>query len=227
MPKVIIHNSISVDGSLSSFEPNMELHYELAGRYKPDIHLIGSNTITAGIELYGDGVPLEESTDFEKPKRNKNLPLWVLIDSKGKLEGMLHTCRRFEMCRNVIVLVSQATPQRYLKYLDERHYDHHCVGRGSVDVRRALQLLSQEYDAKTILTDAGRILGNILLNQGLVDEISLLVHPVIVGKKTYSMFSDIRRNLEVTLVKCERLEKQYVWLVYHVKKKRNSPLIKT
>jgi len=87
--------------------------------------------------------------------------------------------------------------------------------------------LSQEYDAKTILTDAGRILGNILLNQGLVDEISLLVHPVIVGKKSYSIFSDIRRNLEVTLVKCERLEKQYVSLVYHVKKKEKLPFIKT
>ena len=223
IPKVIVHNSVSLDGSLSSFEPNMELHYQIAGRYKPDMHLIGSNTITAGIELYGDGIPLEESTDFQKPKRNKHLPLWVLIDSKGKLEGMLHTCRRFEMCRDVIVLVSQATPQRYLKYLDERHYDYHCVGRGSVDVRWALQLLSQEYDAKTILTDAGRILGNILLNQGLVDEISLLVHPVIVGKKSYSMFSDIRRNLEVTLVKCERLEKQYVWLVYHIKKKEKCP----
>jgi len=219
MPKVIIHNSISIDGSLSSFEPNMELHYELAEKYKPDIHLIGSNTITAGIELYGGGVPLEESTDFEKPKRNKNLPLWVLIDTKGKLEGMLHTCRRFEMCRDVIVLVSQTTPQRYLHYLDERHYDHHCVGHDSVDVRQALRLLSKEYNAKTILTDTGRILGNLLLNQGLVDEISLLVHPVIVGKKSYCMFSDIERYFEVTLMKCELLKEQYVWLVYKVKKK--------
>jgi len=223
MPKVIIHNSISIDGSLSSFEPNMELHYELAEKYKPDIHLIGSNTITAGIELYGGGVPLEESTDFEKPKRNKNLPLWVLIDTKGKLEGMLHTCRRFEMCRDVIVLVSQTTPQRYLHYLDERHYDHHCVGHDSVDVRQALMLLSQEYNAKTILTDTGRILGNILLNQGLVDEISLLVHPVIVGKKSYCMFRDIERYFEVTLMKCELLKEQYVWLVYKVKKKEKCP----
>ena len=28
--------------------------------FKPDIHLIGSNTIIVGISLYGDGVPLEE-----------------------------------------------------------------------------------------------------------------------------------------------------------------------
>jgi 2,5-diamino-6-(ribosylamino)-4(3H)-pyrimidinone 5'-phosphate reductase len=223
MPKVIIHNSISIDGSLSSFEPNMELHYKLAGMYKPDIHLIGSNTITAGIELYEDGVPLEQSTDFEKPKRNKQLPAWVLIDSKGRLEGLLHTCRRFELCRDVIVLVSKTTPPRYLRYLDKRQYHHHCVGRDAVDLQQALILLSKEYHVKTILTDTGRILGNLLLNQGLVDEISLLVHPVIVGKKSYNMFCDIERNLEVTLVKCERLEKQYIWLVYKVKKKGKSP----
>jgi 2,5-diamino-6-(ribosylamino)-4(3H)-pyrimidinone 5'-phosphate reductase len=223
MPKIIIHNSISIDGSLSSFEPNMELHYQIAGRYHPDIHLIGSNTITAGIELYGDTIPPEEASDFEKPKRKKNLSLWVLIDSKGKLEGLLHTCRRFEMCRDVIVLVSKSTPQRYLHYLDERKYDHHCIGHDSVDLRQALILLSKEYHAKTILTDTGRILGNLLLNQGLVDEISLLIHPVIVGNKSYNMFRDIQKNLLISLLKCEQLEKQYVWLVYKVKKKRKSP----
>jgi len=87
--RLIIHNSISIDGSLSSFEPNMELHYRITGKYNPDIHLIGSHTITVGIELYGDGVPPEVTSDFEKPKLKKNLPHLVLVDSKGKLEGLL------------------------------------------------------------------------------------------------------------------------------------------
>jgi 2,5-diamino-6-(ribosylamino)-4(3H)-pyrimidinone 5'-phosphate reductase len=221
-PKVIIHNSVSIDGSLSSFEPNMELHYQLAGSYKPDVQLIGSNTIVAGIELYGDGVPQEEPSDFQKPRRNKNLSAWVLIDTKGKLEGKLHTCRRFDMCRDIIVLVSKTTPRRYLRYLDDRQYDHHCIGNDGVDLRQALLLLSKKYHAKTIVTDTGRILGNLLLNQGLVDEISLLVHPVIVGVQSYNMFNDIQRNYTVTLVKCQRLKKQYVWLVYHVQKKGKS-----
>ena len=218
IPKVIIHNSISIDGSLSSFEPNMELHYQIAGMFKPDIHLIGSNTITAGIKLYGDGVPLEETSDFKKPKRSKTLPIWVVVDSKGKLEGLLHTCRQFELCRDVIVLVSQTTPKRYLRYLEKRQYDYHCVGRDSVDLRKAMDLLSTKYDVKTILTDTGMILGNLLLNQGLVDEISLLVHPVIVAKTSYNMFTEIEKNHDITLVKCKQLEKQYVWLVYKVKK---------
>jgi 2,5-diamino-6-(ribosylamino)-4(3H)-pyrimidinone 5'-phosphate reductase len=222
LPKVILHNSISIDGSLSSFEPHMELHYRIAGMFKPEMHLIGSHTIAAGIELYCEGVPPEESSDFEKPHRNKALPYWAVVDSKGKLEGMLHTCRRFDMCRDVIVVVTQTTPQRYLRYLNERQYEYCSVGSDHVDLRKALNLLSKTYQVKTILTDTGRILRNLLLTQGLVDEISLLIHPVIVGKTSYNMFSDIEKNLDVTLVKCERLEKQYVWLVYQVKKKRIS-----
>ncbi len=217
IPKIILHNSISIDGSLSSFEPNMELHYRIAGKYHPDMHLIGSHTITAGIELYGNDIPSEEALDFEKPTRRKTLPIWVLVDSKGKLEGMLHTCRRFELCRDVIVLVSKSTPQRYLRYLDERQYIYHCVGRDSVDLRQALIFLYKEYHAKTILTDTGRILGNLLLNKGLVDEISLLIHPVIVGDKSFNMFHEIKKNISVSLLRCERLEKQYIWLVYTVK----------
>jgi 2,5-diamino-6-(ribosylamino)-4(3H)-pyrimidinone 5'-phosphate reductase len=219
VPKVIIHNSVSIDGSLSSFEPNMELHYRIAGMFKPNAHLIGSSTITAGISLYGDGVPPEKASDFQKPRRNPALPAWVVVDSRGKLQGLLHTCRQFEFCRDVIVLVSQTTPKRYLRYLDERQFEYHCIGKDHVDLRKAFGLLSQKYQVKTILTDTGRILGNLLLTQGLVDEISLLVHPVIVGKTSYSMFSDIEKNLDVRLVKCEQLEKQFIWLLYRVRKK--------
>ncbi|MCU0850157.1 MAG: dihydrofolate reductase family protein [Candidatus Thermoplasmatota archaeon] len=215
-PKVILHNSLSLDGSLTGFEPNMELHYRIAGMFKPEVHLIGSNTITAGIELYGTGVPPENPSDFQKPKRNKKLPSWVIIDSKGKLQGLLHTCRQFEQVRDVILLVSQTTPKRYLQYLDERQYEYHIVGKNSVDLPEALTLLAKTCQVKTIVTDTGRILGNLLLNQGLVDEISLLVHPVIVGKTAYPMFSDINKNLNGTLVKCEQLEKQYIWLLYKI-----------
>jgi len=216
-PKVILHNSISIDGSLSFFEPNMELHYRIAGMFKPDAHLIGSQTVTAGIELYGGGIPPEEASDFQKPVRSPALPAWIVVDSRGRLEGLLHTCRRFDLCRDVIVLVSQRTPKRYLRYLDERQYKYHCVGTDHVELPKALTELSTRYHVKTLLTDTGRVLGNLLLNQGLVDEISLLVHPIVVGKRSYNMFSEIERKLDVTLTTCKQLEKHYIWLVYCVK----------
>ena len=218
LPKIILHNSISIDGSLTNFEPNMGLHYQIAGNYKPDIHLIGSHTIKKGIELYGDGVPPEEKGDFEKQIRNKNFPYWAIIDTKGNLKGLLHTCRRFEFCKDVIVLVSEKTPKAYISHLKERKYDYHIVGKHCANLKKALELLSKKYQAKIILADTGKILGNLLLNQGLVSEISLLIHPVIVGQKSHNMFSGIDRNIKLKLFKKEILEKKYIWLVYKVEK---------
>jgi 2,5-diamino-6-(ribosylamino)-4(3H)-pyrimidinone 5'-phosphate reductase len=218
LPKIILHNSISIDGSLTDFEPNMGLHYQIAANYKPEAHLIGSNTIKKGIELFGEGIPPEEKNDFEKQERNKNLPYWVIIDTKGSMKGLLHTCRRFEFCKDVIILLSESTPKEYLNHLKERNYDYHIIGKNKVDLIKALELLSKEYKIKTILTDTGKILGNVLLNQELVSEISLLIHPKIVGKKSYNMFDDVIKNLKLTLIKKEILENQYIWLVYKIEK---------
>lgn len=218
LPEIIIHNSISIDGSLTNFEPNMGLHYKIAGSFKPDINLIGSNTIKKGIELYGDGIPQEEKKDFEKQERNNKLPYWVIIDTRGKLKGLLHTCRRFELCKDVIILVSEKTPNAYLNHLKKRNYYYHIVGKDHVDLKKALELLSNKYKAKTILTDTGRILGNLLINQDFASKISLLIHPIIVGNKSYNMFSDVNKNLKLKLFKKEVLEKDYIWLLYTIEK---------
>jgi 2,5-diamino-6-(ribosylamino)-4(3H)-pyrimidinone 5'-phosphate reductase len=175
--------------------------------------LIGSNTVKVGSELYGGPVPPEQKIDFTKPERSVTLPYWVIPDTKGILKGLLHTCRRFEFCRDVIVLLSEETPTEYVKHLEERNYDFHIIGKRHVDLKRAFKLLSENYEIQTILADTGRILGNLLLNQGLVSEISLLIHPVLVGTKSYNMFSGAS-NLKLKLCRNEILDDDYVWLVY-------------
>lgn len=217
--EVILHNSISLDGSLTDFEPHMGLHYRIAGEYNPQIHLIGSNTILKGIELYGEGVPPEEESDFEQPQRDSHLPYWALVDTGGSLKGILHTCRRFEFCRDVVVLVSEKTPKSYLDFLRERHYDFYILGRDHVNLKRALELFSKTFLAERVLVDTGKILGNRLLNEGLVTKISLLVHPVIVGQRAYSMFSGVDKNITLKLLRKEILEKGYVWLEYKVERR--------
>lgn len=68
--EIIIHNSISADGSLTGFIPDMENHYKIAGEYKPDAHLIGSETIIKGIYMFGEGIPDEKPSDFKPPQRD-------------------------------------------------------------------------------------------------------------------------------------------------------------
>jgi 2,5-diamino-6-(ribosylamino)-4(3H)-pyrimidinone 5'-phosphate reductase len=193
----------------------MELHYKIAGNYKPDAHLIGSKTIKTGIELYGEA-PSEEKSDFNKPDRDDKLPYWIILDTKGSLKGLLHEVRRFEFCKDVIIFISKETPKDYITYLEKRNYDYHIVGMKKVDLEKALEILFKNYNAKTILTDTGRILGNLLIKQNLVKKISLLIHPVIVGNKRYDIFSNVRSNSKLKLVKSEILNETYIWLVYKI-----------
>jgi 2,5-diamino-6-(ribosylamino)-4(3H)-pyrimidinone 5'-phosphate reductase len=213
IPEIILHNSISLDGSLTNFEVNMGIHYEIAGSYKPQVHLIGSNTIKTGIELYG-AAPPEEKYDFKKPKRDDNLPYWVIIDTKGSLKGKLHEVRRFEFCKDVIILISEETPKDYIDYLEKRKYDFHTVGKKHIDLKNSLELLNNKYNVRTILTDCGRILGNILLEKGLVKEISLVIHPVIVGKNAYNMFDEIHNLMNFELKKVGIIENDYILVIY-------------
>ncbi len=216
LPRVTIHNSISLDGSLTGFEPDMGVHYQIAANYKPQVHLIGSNTARLGVEMFGNGVPLEEKGDFKKPKRDRNLPYWAIPDTKGTLKGLLHTCRRFEFCGDVVVLISETTPKDYVRYLEEREYAYRVVGKEHVDLRASLELLADEFKAKRVLTDTGRILGNLLLKQNLVDEISLLVHPIVVGEKSYNIFGNMSQILRLKLRKQEKLGEGCTWLVYKI-----------
>ena len=87
IPKVIIHNSVSLDGSVTDFQVNMELHYQISGEYKEDIHFIGANTIKTGIELFLEEIPPENESDFEKPEPNTDLFYWVVPDTTASEES--------------------------------------------------------------------------------------------------------------------------------------------
>ena len=92
----------------------------------------------------------------------------------------------------------------------------YVMGEKHVSLRDSCELIKAKYDVNTILTDCGRILGNLLLNQGLIDEISLLIHPVIVGENAYNIFTMVTKKIQLDLLKNKRLEDSYAWLVYKV-----------
>ncbi len=220
--EIIIHNSTSLDGSLTGFMPDMGLHYRIAADYHPDAHLIGADTIIAGNEMFGEAIPEELPSDFEAPHRDRGIPWWVIVDSRGRLKGMLHTCRRFEYCRDVIILASESTPADYLNYLKERNYRFIITGTEKVNLEIALEILSGKYKIQKILTDTGKLLGNLLINLGLAGELSVLIHPLLIGENCYTMFSDIKGELRLTLRKSQRFDNGCVWNVYGIEKAGTS-----
>ena len=163
--------------------------------------------------MFGEDIPEEISSDFEQPDRRKDLPWWVIV-LEGRLKGMLHTCRRFEFCRDVIVLVSKSTTDDYKQHLQQRNYRFFVAGDRKIDLIKALELLARELGIKRILTDTGSVLGNLLINMGLVKEISVLVHPVIIGQNYYPMFAYINKITDLKLIKSETYDNGCMWNVY-------------
>lgn len=221
-PKTIMHNSVSLEGSFTNFDVDMGLHYQIAGRYKADAHLIGSNTIKTGIEVYGGEIPPENEADRAKPNRDAGLPYWVVVDTKGITKGLLHTCRSFEFCRDVVVLVSDTTDAEYMDYLDGRSYDFVVCGNDHVDLEKAFDALSARYGIKNILVDSGPTLNGVLISKGLVDEISLLVFPILVGSedKLLAQLNTGGQSVNLELLACEDLDKGAVLLRYKVLRAR-------
>jgi 2,5-diamino-6-(ribosylamino)-4(3H)-pyrimidinone 5'-phosphate reductase len=217
-PKVIMFNTISVDGSIKDFELDIGLHYEVADKIKADAHLIGSETAKSGIELFTEKVPPEETADFAKPviKADEIKPFWVLSDSKGKLKGLLHVYRRSCYCRDVIIIVTNKTPEDYISYLKERNYNIIVAGDESVDFRIALDKLAMYYSVKTVLTDSGGGLNSTLLKEGLVDEVSLLISPVIVGKGATNLFRYLENKVNMELIRSERIRGNHLLMIYRV-----------
>lgn len=218
-PKIIMHNSVSLDGSFTNFDVNMGLHYQIARRYEADAHLIGSNTIKTGIDIYSGEIPPENESDFIKPNRDAGLPYWVIVDTKGITKGLLHTCRSFEFCRDVIVLVSNKTNEDYINYLKERSYDYLICGNEHIDFEKACSVLSGKYGVRTILVDSGPMLNGVLLNIGLIDEMSLLVFPILVGGKSDKLLTYLNmgnQNVHLELLAHEYLDEGTMLLRYKV-----------
>jgi 2,5-diamino-6-(ribosylamino)-4(3H)-pyrimidinone 5'-phosphate reductase len=178
LPKVVVFNSVSLDCAIKDFEVNISLHYTVLARRTVDALLAGSYTAKTGIDLFVKDVPAEEPSDFQKaqpPNDDDARPLWVIPDSRGILQGLLHVHRKSGYTKDIIILVSSITPITYLDYLKERNYDYIVAGKDHVDLRMALNELNRRYGVETVVTDSGGILAGCLLDEGLVDEVQLLI----------------------------------------------------
>jgi 2,5-diamino-6-(ribosylamino)-4(3H)-pyrimidinone 5'-phosphate reductase len=219
-PKVITHNAVSLDGAISGFTIDLEKYYAVAGSLNPDAMLVGSSTAKSGIEMYSDGIPDESPADFIKPKvaSEDKRPYWVIPDSNGLLQGRLHIFRRFEHCKDVIILLSEKSPESYVKYLMERNYDVIISGHEDVDLKTSLEILANKYDCKVVMTDSGGNLNKALLEEGLVDEISLIINPVLVDQRHPKLFRGLnlpQKSIHLELLKVENLGGQ-VRVLYRV-----------
>jgi len=219
-PEVIIHNSVSLDHAVRGFEVDLGLHYGALLALEPGAVLAGSATARIGIELFMDINEPETEADRHRPEVRPDdpRPVSVIVDSRGILKNLLHFYRSMEHTKDVIVLVSEATPEDYLDYLREREYPFIRCGRERVDLKAALRELGEQFGITRVVSDTGPDLNGVLIREGIADMISLIVHPVIVGEGEKKLFARAGGRTTLELQKAVPMEQGTVHLVYAVKK---------
>jgi 2,5-diamino-6-(ribosylamino)-4(3H)-pyrimidinone 5'-phosphate reductase len=217
-PHVVMSNLVSLNGSLTGFPGNIEsyypVYYPVLLSYSPEMMLTGSNTVKMAAT---PGIPEVESDKHRRlASRSDTRPYYAIADSRGILEGLLHEFRRMEYIRDIIVLVSKSTPGHYLDYLKEREYDFIISGSDHIDFAEAFEELGSRYSVTTIVTDTGGTLNSVLLDAGLIDEISLVVAPVLCGKVEVPVYNNPGGSIQLELVRSHTLDGGFLHLVYRV-----------
>jgi len=223
MPKIIIHNQVSIDGAIAGFQINPAEYYTIVNSFGAQMYLVGSETALSGIKHFSKKHQPETPADFQLavPNHNDRRPYWVIPDSEAKLLGQLHHLRQYEHCREVIVLISAETPAEYREYLQERQYPYFVAGEVKVDFRNAFAQLVEKYTYQTMVTDNGGKLAAVLLDNALVDQISLVISPTLTDSKNPKLFRELKlgkRVIKLNPVKAEILESKNIWLLFEVVK---------
>lgn len=219
-PFVVVHNVMSLDGHTDGFEPDIGQYYDAAAALEADCMLTGSDTILKAIQT--EGIQPDTDVPQEPPVVDPadERPLLVIVDSQGRI-NVWQALREAGYWKDVMALVSKSTPERYLEYLKNSHVQYIAAGADRVDFAEALEKLSR-LGIRRVRTDSGGTLNGVLLRHGLVDEISVLVHPAIAGAKGQgSVFrmADTTpgdRAPELQIISSRRLRNGVVWLRYKV-----------
>ncbi len=213
-PKIILHNAVSADGRTTGLAPNLGLFYKIAGDWDADVTLAGSDTILAA---------LRQSPDVSSiPPR---IPARMAV-SRSSIAGA--GSRTGGASRHG---PSGRPSSRSAPGLRRASILSTCATSGSTtsppaiigSISLALHELAQRYGARTIRVESGGTLNGALLRQNLVDEVSLLLHSVLVGGMSpHTIYRTVElapdAPVEMKLHDCQMLDGDYAWLRYRVVK---------
>jgi 2,5-diamino-6-(ribosylamino)-4(3H)-pyrimidinone 5'-phosphate reductase len=208
-PRVIVHAAVSLDGKIDGFEPDVGTYYDTIATWDEDATLCGSETILAAA-AEPDAPDAELPTAAEGDDRP---PLLAVVDSRGRVRSWsaLLSAGRWS---TGLALCSATTPPEHLEYLTSAGVDIAVAGNDRVDLERALGELADR-GVDTARVDAGPTLNALLWRAGLVDELSVLVHPAIAGAGR-PFLDQMDARVSLRLIAEERRGQGLVWLRYAV-----------
>lgn len=219
-PYIVCHMVSSIDGRIDcdmteQIEPGDEYYDVLArldcpsllmGRVTMQMHYADSEPFVAT-----DPTPIGHEEVHCACKATK---FTIAIDTHGRLRWPEN-----EFDGALLVITSESAPKKYADMLSEQGISWIATGTDTIDLRRAMELLSEQFGVTRLALTGGGHINGAFINAGLIDEISLLVAPGIDGRKDMpTVFDGIdnphKAPTHLQLISVENMGNGVVWLRY-------------
>lgn len=226
-PAVICHMVTSIDGKVTGDflysqkgTEVSETYYEINRRLKGDAFACGRITMESSFTngfrpdlsaFENEDVP---NGDYIAMKHNYYA---VSFDTCGKIgwtDSKIHDADPgYDDCHIIEVLTEKA-PREMLAYYRSIGVSYIFAGTDCIDVKLALNKLYSIFGIKKLLLEGGSIINGAFQREGLVDELSLVVAPIIADSNDKPLFMESVVN-EFNLISAETMADGSVWLRYN------------
>ena len=218
-PYIICHMVTSIDGKVTGdflFRPEAEkateIYYEINRELKCNGFICGRVTMEGSFTggWYPDlskYKPVEHDPvcrDYMLDEKDMTGFYAIAFDPKGKLGWKSNRIEDpdgdpgYDGAQIIEVLTEEAD-KRYLAYLQELDIPYIFAGEKEIDVEVALFKLKSIIGIENILLEGGSVVNGYFQRAGVIDELSLVVSPVIAGGESKPLFdgsiiNDFRLN---------------------------------
>ena len=228
-PKIICHILQSVDGNidgdfftLPELSPAYRAFSRIREEYACDAVISGATTAA---EIYRgrfvDNLPTSSErwprTDWKARQADRYA---VVIDGTGSVRWESGSVERRGEKLHVIVVLQENASDAYISHLRKAGVSYIFAGKDSMDLPLAARKLKELFGIQSMLLSGGGVVDWSFLQAGLIDEISLVVPPVIDGGvRLPSAFDDsplavCHTPVALHLTDVQRLEGDALWLRY-------------
>lgn len=227
-PRVICHMMASVDGRILTggwplSDEGRRQYEQVHESYAPDAWICGRVTMqehfAQGLRSDGEiarehrGRPRE---DYRAPGDHASFAF--AVDSSGRLAWETNDIDG----DHVVTILSERVSDEYLAFLRERGVSYLLAGAREVDLPLALGKIAHDYGVRTLMLEGGGRINGGMLRAGLIDEVSVLITPVVDGRMGTPAVFDVGGDgddvtpYRLALDAVDRRADDVLWLRYRV-----------
>jgi 2,5-diamino-6-(ribosylamino)-4(3H)-pyrimidinone 5'-phosphate reductase len=228
-PYVICHMTTSVDGKIKPRlwpkKTNIHSLYEQCHKkLKGDGWIIGRTSMEGYSSKKIKTLPNPDKSigkkDFIGDENASSFA--IVVDQSGRCRWDSNSITG----DHIIEILTEKVSIAYLTHLRERRVSYIFAGKAKVDLRTALRKLKKLFGIERLLLEGGGIINGSFLADGLIDEVSQLIMPLVDGSINTPTIFDVevgytrRKASHLKLKAFKRLPGDVVWLRFTVQKER-------